>query len=163
MAKTMNKKKIRKRYGITDPKIFAAIDSFIDVDGVHHPEDMVKAARNNNHVLHSRFEWDDLIAGHEYRIQQARFMMRCCVSYDPNDPTETPFRRYYSLSTDRENGGGYRKLDDILSNRDLRKILLDDAARDAELFLQKYQHLQELAQVTSVIRTFVASKNKKRP
>jgi hypothetical protein len=35
-------------------------------------ERLVQAAKNARHVLHRDFTWDDAIAGHKYRLEQAR-------------------------------------------------------------------------------------------
>lgn len=49
-------------------EILEAIESLDTLD----PEMVVTAARSKNHPLHPRFEWDDKVAGQQYRIQQAR-------------------------------------------------------------------------------------------
>lgn len=38
-------------------------------------EDVVAAASNPDHPLYQDFEWDDSVAGHKYRVQQARTMI----------------------------------------------------------------------------------------
>jgi len=40
---------------------------------------VVKSARSKSSPLHAQFEWDDTKAGHEYRLQQARGLIRIAV------------------------------------------------------------------------------------
>lgn len=45
-------------------------------NGVLKAEDVVMAAAAPEHPLHDRFEWDDAKAGHAYRVEQARGIIR---------------------------------------------------------------------------------------
>ena len=47
-----------------------AVDGLITADGA------VEAARDPTSILHREFEWDDTVAGHAYRLQQARALIR---------------------------------------------------------------------------------------
>lgn len=40
------------------------------------PEDVVDAARNPNSVLHNYFTWDDSEAAHQFRLQEARALIK---------------------------------------------------------------------------------------
>lgn len=40
------------------------------------PEHVVDAARAPDHVWHHRFTWDDSVAAHRYRVDQARTLIR---------------------------------------------------------------------------------------
>jgi hypothetical protein len=44
--------------------------------GVLTPVVVVEEASSESHPLHDRFEWDDSIAGHEYRVIQAGYLIR---------------------------------------------------------------------------------------
>lgn len=43
-----------------------------DPDGIIQPVAVVEAASDPDSPLHSHFEWDDSVAGHAYRLAQAR-------------------------------------------------------------------------------------------
>lgn len=43
------------------------------------PQRVVDEARNEEHPLHGDFEWDDTTAAHEYRLKQARTIIRCIM------------------------------------------------------------------------------------
>ncbi len=38
------------------------------------PEDAVRRARRSSNPMHSEFEWDDTVAGHQHRLDQARHL-----------------------------------------------------------------------------------------
>lgn len=45
-------------------------------DGVLRPDDVVKDARNESSPLHSFFTWDDTEAANQFRLDQARTLIR---------------------------------------------------------------------------------------
>jgi hypothetical protein len=48
------------------------------------PDRVIHYARNEKAALHESFEWDDTVAGHKYRIQQANALIRIhCVITRP--------------------------------------------------------------------------------
>lgn len=120
--------------------------------GVLKPEVVVEEARRPSSPLHSKFQWDDSVAAHEYRIFQARNLIRVVVHVLPNGSDEME-RVWVSLKQDQQNeGGGYRTLVSVLSDADLRKQLLQQAYEDMEYFSAKYSHLEELAEIFKAMK-----------
>ena len=114
--------------------------------GVLKPEDVVECARDEENVLHSQFTWDDGAAAEQYRLWEARQLIRVCVTVLPQ--TEMESRVYVSLSGDRKReGGGYRALCEVLSDTQLRDELLAAAERELNEFTAKYRQLAELGEV----------------
>jgi len=133
---------------VTNKDTINALRSLCDASGgVLKPETVVDAARDPESPLHRHFEWDDSVAAEQWHIIQARTLLRISVEYISNDSTETPSRVYVSLSTDQADEGGYRLTTNVMSDEDLREILLRDARRDMELFKTRYSRLKELASV----------------
>jgi len=131
--------------------------------GVLKPEDVVQRAKGKSNPLHKYFTWDDTAAAREYRLWQARELIRVHVRIE--SPGQTfPTRVYVSLDADRQDaGGGYRHIDDVLTNTDLRSQLLDEADRDFRYWEAKYSHLKELAGVIEsmdMVRTRRSKKSK---
>jgi hypothetical protein len=119
--------------------------------GLLQPETVVERARPKSSPLHRKFQWDDSIAGHEYRIWQARQLIR--VSVEVMASTGKVHDVFVSLSPDRQReSGGYRVMTEVLSNTEMRAQLLKDAMTDLELFRDKYRKLKELAVVFSAIK-----------
>ena len=112
--------------------------------GILKPEIVVQAAKSKNSVLHPYFEWSDTKAAHEYRLWQAREIVR--VSVELIYPAQQkPTKVFVSLSNDRNvKGGGYRLVSQVMEDDDLRKIMLDDAMNEMKRFEEKYSALTEL-------------------
>ena len=119
--------------------------------GLLKPEYVVDAASDPESVLHDRFTWDDSDAAREYRLWQARQLIRCSVSMEPR--TEKTVRAFVSLTTDRSgDGGGYRSTVAVMRRREYREQLLEDALAELRVFERKYAALTELAEVFAVSR-----------
>ena len=116
-------------------------------DGLLRAEDVVNFAKSEETALHSCFTWDDGEAAHQYRLLQARNLIRICVTSFPKED-ERPMRVFVSLKSDRKNpGGGYRSMVEVLSDDDLRHQLLEQASMEFERWETKYRHLSELIEV----------------
>lgn len=119
-------------------------------NGFVDPVAVVEFARNPATALHNRFEWDDTEAAERYRIWQARMIIRMELVVVPvNEDKKKIIRTFVSLIADRraEHDKGYRFMVDVLSDADLRALLLDEAHKDMLLFKRKYNLLNELAKV----------------
>jgi hypothetical protein len=117
------------------------------------PEAVIEAASPKDSILHGFFEWDDNAAAHQFRLYQARELIRCAVRIVSINNTQKPIRIFVSLTSDRgSGGGGYRVTADVLSREDLRQQMLSDALEDMKRFEEKYNSLQELVEVFSAIQ-----------
>lgn len=115
--------------------------------GILRAEDVVRAAEDPESSLHSAFTWDDGEAGKQWRLHQARNLIRVTVQYIENVDAP-PMRVFVSLSPDRSvEGGGYRDTIQVLTTKDLRRQLLEDAVEDMKRFKEKYENLKELNEV----------------
>ena len=137
---------------ITNKKLIDELhELYQDNDGLLTPEKIVEAARNVKTELHSHFEWDNSIAATQYRIQQARELLRVTVEYvHDGKGKRIPQRVFVSLSDDRKEGG-YRSSVDVFNNKEYRAQLLRDALEDLETFKRKYFELKELAEIFDAI------------
>lgn len=115
-------------------------------DGLLRAEDVVEFARDPSTALHSRFEWDDAKASHEFRLIQARRLIVSVRIMPAND--KPSIQAFVSLKADRlEPGGGYRETIAVLSDDELRDQLLQQAWSDFKYFESKYHALEELAPI----------------
>jgi hypothetical protein len=114
-----------------------------------HPDSVVKHAADPNSALHARFTWDNDRAAHLHRLEEARaLIMRVRVQIQPR-PTDPPIavRAFVSLGNDRIAGGGYRTIEAVMSDPQLRSEMLRTALMELRVLQTRYQHLSELAQV----------------
>lgn len=118
--------------------------------GILRAEDVVEYAKNPNTQLHSKFTWDDDEAAHQWRLQQARNIIRVSVVYEKR--TNTEIKAFVSMMDDRyEDGGGYRLMTTVLGDKEMRERILLQAKEELLVFKQKYSHLNELAKVFEAI------------
>ncbi len=131
-----------------DPATLKAVQAIAKANGgLLQPDAVVEAARPVKSPLHRHFIWDDTKAAHQHRLEQARRLIRIIVEFSPVNLGKST-RVFVSLTPDRSfRGGGYRTLESVLSNEEMRKHLLRDALEDMERFEEKYRHLNELAGV----------------
>lgn len=121
-----------------------------DHDGILRAEDVVEYAKNPETALHKKFTWDDTQAAQQFRLMQARAVIRVNV-FTP-EPTGLTVRAYVSLMADRQTpGGGYRSLQEVMASEELRRRLLGQAMKEARAWRDKYKNLSELAGVFGAI------------
>lgn len=116
--------------------------------GVLRPRDVVKFARNPETALHEHFEWDDTKAAEEYRLEQARRIIRVQVVYLEED--SEPIRAYASLQKDRGRDS-YRPITRVMQDEEMRAELMEQALKEARAWMRRYEQLEELAEVFSAI------------
>ena len=68
------------------------------------PSFVVQEARNKKSPLHAEFEWDDAKAGHEYRLAQARRLIRLAVPEVDGRPD--PFVHVPPAANEQDEDGG---------------------------------------------------------
>lgn len=130
-------------------------------DGMLYPKDVVDFARDETTELHSKFEWDNTVAGENYRIWQARHLIRAEVTILPRNNDPITISAFVSMKQDRcqqpDNGrdiiGGYRSMINVLQTPSLRKTLLEEAIAEHDLWEKKYQEVRELVEIFSAART----------
>lgn len=117
--------------------------------GLITPEQVVEAARDPKSPIHDRFTWDDTEAARKYRLEEARALIRVSVTVVEN--IAGPIRAFCSLPTDRLSGQGYRLTAAVMSDADQRAQMLACALEELRAFQQRYQELQELAEVFAAL------------
>jgi hypothetical protein len=113
--------------------------------GLLRAVDVVEEARHPASPLHEYFQWDDSLAAHQWRLQQARQMIRVTVEYLPYEEPRYEVRAFVSLSPDRQlEDGGYRAVVEVLATPSRRQQLLADALQELNRIKTKYFQLTEL-------------------
>ncbi|MDQ5917088.1 MAG: hypothetical protein QG660_197 [Pseudomonadota bacterium] len=114
------------------------------------PSVVVECARNEASALHGLFDWDDTEAARLWRLEQARGVLRLCVTVIKEDTP--PVRMFVSLTPDRKQvGGGYRSIYTVLDDAELRQQMLDDAMAEMRMFRRKYEALRALGPLWDAI------------
>lgn len=130
-------------------------------DGLVTPGAVVERARDPESPLHDRFTWDDSEAAERWRLEEARQLLRVFVVERPAEGAFTPVRAFVSLSTDRAAGGGYRTLQSVMNDEQLRAQMLRDALVELRSFEQKYRQLERLSPVFRAVERVAAAVERK--
>lgn len=109
-----------------------ALRAIYDAHGTLTPEAVVDAARDSSSPLHSRFEWDDGVAGEAYRRVQAAGLIRSVKITVLKDgvPTPTRVRAFVNLNDpEDETRGNYHPQEVVAQNPMLTALALRDMER----------------------------------
>lgn len=125
-------------------------------------EHVVEFASDERTALHGEFEWDDTEAAYQYRLEQARRVLRIKLVVDSQAGPQN-VRMFVSLMSDRQKpGGGYRPLVDVMTAEDMRDELLRQALGELKTVRRKYDQLKELRPVFRAIER-VEERTQKQP
>jgi hypothetical protein len=124
-------------------RIAAEILAQKDKDGVLRvPAIYAFAVANRDSEIARRLEWDDEKCGINWRHHQIRQLIAIYVVNDDG------YRDTISLVVDRKkDGGGYRSVPEVFSNRDMREAALSQALAELDRVQDLYGYLDELAAI----------------
>lgn len=114
-------------------------------------EDIIQDGKNPKSPFHKYLEWNDRKAGQQWRLNQARYILRSIsviVQYDDGDKKLT--RAFVnvnrpSLDDEDEKRSVYVSVETALSKEDLRRQLLETALDELQSWQQRYKMLKELS------------------
>lgn len=119
-----------------------------------NPSQIVETAKDEKNILHDLFEWDNTKAGHNWRVWQARYMLRSIttVVIDQQEKEHTTFA-FVNIRT--EETKGYQSVDMVVQSDTSRAYMLEQAKREMLIFRRKYQELKELSAIFENIDQFL--------
>lgn len=106
-------------------------------------QDLVDVSRPETAPLHSQFEWDDGIAGEEWRKHQARHIINMLII---RTEKAEPIRAFFKIDTSK-GCNKYESIKTIVNTPDKHQMLIDQAFRELQAFRAKYSALKELGPV----------------
>ncbi|OJY66447.1 hypothetical protein [Rhizobium sp. 60-20] len=114
------------------------------------PEDVLEDAKHDNSPLHSFFEWSDTEAARQYRLQQARGLIRAVVAvYVQPDKPAVRQKAYVHIA--EPSAPHYREASHAMSQTKTREMVLKTALAELHAWKKKYRDLQEFAALISII------------
>lgn len=123
---------LRQRYGLVTPPV------------------VVEDAKSDLSPLHPAFEWDDSEAAHQYRLEQARGMLRSIeVVVQLTRPDPQPIRAFVVVKEGE--GQGYTSIQVAMGNPKHRAQLIADAKRELAQWRKRHGELVELGNVFAAI------------
>jgi hypothetical protein len=116
-------------------------------------DDIVKDAKNPKTPYHNYFEWDDKVAGHEYRKEQARKLLNS-VTIDIVTVDDEPVtaRMFYNVVIDDEKKTrAYVHYKEAFAVPTYYNQIIEQAMREALGWNKRYGLYQELAGISKAI------------
>lgn len=143
-----------------DPtRAYQAMRALYARHGAIKPEHVLEAAGSADSVLHDEFEWDDGEAAREYRLQQARHLLRSAVVVyrRPDRSLTQPVRAFVKLvpsiddpaldevSDDAVQPHVYLPIRRVMEEPDLRARQVRQAYRELVSWRQRYRDVGDFA------------------
>lgn len=138
----------------------AALHVLEDRNGRITPERLVTAARPTGHIMHGDFEWNDKKAGHKFRIEQAREIIRTWVM--PKVTTSViEFRAPAYVRDPRLPGStqGYISTVRVRSDEDLKREVLVREFQYAASALQRAYDLADAFKARDQVQGLISQIN----
>jgi hypothetical protein len=106
------------------------------------PGIVVDEARDPEHPLHARFEWDDSVAGEKWRHHQAHELITSVkITYKTPSGTAREIRQFHAIR--KETGHVYEPTEEVLRDEVMTKILLADMEREWRTLKKRYDQFTE--------------------
>lgn len=128
-------------------------------EGELSPESIVERATDKSSALHPLFEWNDKIAAHTYRIEQARIIVHNLVIIEEKPEVEEIVYRAFVNVNEPGKKGRFINIKDAIESEESREVLLRTAISELISFKRKYQKLAELTKVFISIDEIVREMN----
>lgn len=112
------------------------------------PALVIEEARDETHPLHSRFEWDDSVAGEAWRRSQAHELIRS-VRLVYREATEKESARSVRAfhAVRREDGHTYEPAEEVVEDPFTRRLVLADMEREWKALRRRYEAFAEFAEM----------------
>ena len=106
---------------------------------------VVEVARADDHPLHPAFEWDDAVAAHAHRVEQARELIRSVtIAFVTNEEaSEMRVRAWQARRNTGRDGKGYVPEHEIRTDPEQRAFLLRVMQREWLNLRRRYQSQRE--------------------
>lgn len=113
------------------------------------PHAVVSVAADPGHPLHSRFEWDDAVAGPKYREQQARELIRSVrvVYREPTDTDPARTTRAFVAPRVPDRPNEYMPAEEVAQDPMLRALTLRQMRREWQDVRRRYAEFDEFWQM----------------
>lgn len=107
-------------------------------------QNVVDAARPPEHPLHSRFDWDNAIAGEQWRLHQAGALIRS-VRLTYREASETAparsVRAFHAVPSSE--GHVFDPVEEVVEDPFRRSLLLASMEREWKALYRRYQEFEE--------------------
>lgn len=131
----------------TDAVTAARIMTDLEKEGKLSAQNLVDVSRPEDAPMHQDFEWDDAVAGEQWRKAQARTYIGGII-YTPVETQGEPIRMFAKINTTPDS---YTSLEMILQSSDSVEALRKQAAKELLSFRTKYLTILKLVDAFTAI------------
>jgi hypothetical protein len=126
-------------------KLKKVLNTIEKEDGVITPYRIIEVARPIDSPIHDMFDWDDTSAAEKYRLWQARHYIKVISVTMLGKTTQGFFN--VALTIKDVKTQGYYSTTKVLSNEEMRKVVLKDALNKLLYWKQVYKDFSELVEL----------------
>jgi len=122
------------------------------------PEEVVEDARSSTAPTHEFFEWDDSAAAEQYRLEQARYMIRSIFVVVEEQTFVKETRAFVHVTIqepEQEPRKVYTTVQHALTEEDLRKQTIEYALNQLDNWRKRWNEYTELADVLNAVKETV--------
>lgn len=113
------------------------------VHGRLNDELLVAEATPEDSPLHDRFEWDDTIAGHQYRLVQAGEILRAVRIVDRSNPRQPHhMRAFLAVPRADTRKHDYVPIEEVAEDEVASATVLAEMEREWRSMKQRYGHIK---------------------
>lgn len=120
-------------------------------NGRVNPRIVLDEAKRKSSPLHECFEWDDAVAGENWRLHTAGTLLCSIVVVEQKGQETRAFHNVFVPGRKGEEVRAYVTLDEMRNNPEVRTQALDTAVGYLKWFSKRYRHLNELDPVFDAI------------
>lgn len=121
----------------------AAIQATADDLGQVTPTGVIAAAEDPSNILHSEFEWDNSVAGHQHRLAQARMLIRE-ITFEASDVKRRPISEISYVHRPGAKQQCYVPLSRVKRSRKLAKAVLDEEISRCESSIRRAREIADV-------------------
>lgn len=112
------------------------------------PVIVLEEARDPEHPLHSRFEWDDSVAAEKYRLTQARVLISLVRSaFISSSGEERTVREFHAVRAADADEYAYEPIEEVLADPFKRKLVMQEMQRQVAELVARYESFNEFWEV----------------
>lgn len=121
------------------------LQAIYDERGVLTPALVVDVARDDQHPLHPRFEWNDTVAAERFRREQAHILIKSVHLTYVSTRTQEPIsiRAFHAVRRPDINQYAYEPTQVIMQDPMAMRLLLTEMRRDWAAFRRRYEEFEE--------------------
>lgn len=119
-------------------------------EGLLTPQVVLDTARDPNHPLHNRFEWDDSVAAERYRLEQAhKLIVKVKIRIISDDPAaDITIRAFQAvLNPATRSGFAYDPSEEVAQDPLKRSMQLRQMERDWRTLKARWEQFSEFVEM----------------